>query len=410
MRETTGRVAGTIGEFVGAVQAIQVAGAEERAVEHFDALGEDRRHAFLAETRFAMILQSVSPVALTFGTGLVLLSGAHLMRAGSFTVGDFALFTIYVSGFPVSMFPGWFGELLVDFKRARVSLDRMFGLLPEGAQGALFERGNVSAAESDDASPAAPHAERGELARLELVGVTYRHPGGSVGIEGVNLTLERGSFTVVTGRIGSGKTTLIETLLGLVPAASGEVRWNGETVADPRTFLVPPRCAYTPQVPRLFSDTLRDNIMMGLPDDGGGCWRRFVLPCWSLTLRRWTMDWTRLSDHGRREDVRAQAGPARIRRHLQRPGRGDRTDVVGARIRDSKRNEPDGVPSQGCVPKSGLHRRDEGGPSRCRGLAGRAARQQRGDAPTVDRRRGGGWRDQPRRCGWSGGIAMSVRY
>lgn len=270
VRETTGRVAGTIGEFVGAVQAIQMAGAEERAVEHFDALGEDRRHAFLAETRFAMILQSVSPVALTFGTGLVLLSGAHLMRAGSFTVGDFALFTIYVSGFPVSMFPGWFGELLVDFKRARVSLDRMFGLLPEGAQGALFERGNVSAAESDDASPAAPHAERGELARLELVGVTYRHPGGSVGIEGVNLTLERGSFTVVTGRIGSGKTTLIETLLGLVPAASGEVRWNGETVADPRTFLVPPRCAYTPQVPRLFSDTLRDNIMMGLPDDGGG--------------------------------------------------------------------------------------------------------------------------------------------
>ena len=44
---------------------------------------------------------------------------------------------------------------------------------------------------------------------------------------------------------------------------AGEVLWNGRRVADPRTFLVPPRCAYTPQTPWLFSDTLRDNILMG---------------------------------------------------------------------------------------------------------------------------------------------------
>jgi ATP-binding cassette subfamily B protein len=215
-----------------------------------------------------VILDSVNTVALTLGTGLVLLSGAQLMRAGSFTIGDFVLFTTYISVWPVSMFPGWFGTLLVDIKRAQVSLDRMFGLLPVGAQSALFERGNVSASESDYVAPAALQATGGNLERLELAGLTYRHPGGVTGIEGVNLVLERGSFTVVTGRIGSGKTTLIETLLGLVPADSGEVRWNGEAVADPRTFLVPPRCAYTPQVPRLFSDSLRDNILMGLTDDG----------------------------------------------------------------------------------------------------------------------------------------------
>jgi ATP-binding cassette subfamily B protein len=170
----------------------------------------------------------------------------------------------------VSNFPVWFGRLLVNFKRSRVSLNRMFELLPVEFHGALFERGNVSASESDDVAPAAPHAEHGQLARLELVGLTYRHRGSGVGIEGVDLALERGSFTVVTGRIGSGKTTLIETLLGLLPADSGEVRWNGEAVLDPRTFLVPPRCAYTPQVPRLFSDSLRDNIMMGLPEDSKG--------------------------------------------------------------------------------------------------------------------------------------------
>jgi ATP-binding cassette subfamily B protein len=34
-------------------------------------------------------------------------------------------------------------------------------------------------------------------------------------------------------------------------------------VDDPATFMVPPRCAYTPQAPRLFSETIRDNVLMG---------------------------------------------------------------------------------------------------------------------------------------------------
>ncbi len=45
------------------------------------------------------------------------------------------------------------------------------------------------------------------------------------------------------------------------------MRWNGEPVDDPATFFVPPRSAYTSQVPRLFSEPLRDNILMGLPEE-----------------------------------------------------------------------------------------------------------------------------------------------
>ena len=101
---------------------------------------------------------------------------------------------------------------------------------------------------------------------LRLDGLTSTHPETGRGIAEISLHVPRGSFTVVTGRIGSGKTTLLRAMLGLVPADSGDVLWNGERVEDPRTFLVPPRCAYTPQIPRLFSDTLRDNILMGLPE------------------------------------------------------------------------------------------------------------------------------------------------
>src|SRR5690606_16195952 len=100
--------------------------------------------------------------------------------------------------------------------------------------------------------------------------LTYRHPETGHGIVDVDLELPRGSLTVVTGRIGAGKTTLLRTFLGLLPPEAGEVRWDGVLVEDPASFLTPPRVGYTAQAPRLFSDSLRDNVLLGVPDGPGG--------------------------------------------------------------------------------------------------------------------------------------------
>jgi ATP-binding cassette subfamily B protein len=97
--------------------------------------------------------------------------------------------------------------------------------------------------------------------------LTYRHPQGERGIASVDLRLPRGTLTVVTGRVGAGKTTLLRTLLGLLPREAGEILWSGHVVDDVAAFFVPPRCAYTAQVPRLFNETLKQNILLGLPDD-----------------------------------------------------------------------------------------------------------------------------------------------
>jgi ATP-binding cassette subfamily B protein len=105
------------------------------------------------------------------------------------------------------------------------------------------------------------------LHRLEASGLSYCYSGSERGIQDVDLRLERGTLTIIAGRIGSGKTTLLRALLGLLPRQDGEIRWNGELVADPGAFFCPPRSAYTPQVPRLFSETLRNNLLLGLQTD-----------------------------------------------------------------------------------------------------------------------------------------------
>ncbi len=144
---------------------------------------------------------------------------------------------------------------------------------------------------------------------LEVRNLTCIHPGADRGVRDISFTIPRGSFVVITGQVGSGKTTLLRAVLGLLPRDAGEILWDGEPVADPAALLamparrgeafparhivndlVPfeettlaaaelpgnasplqraPRAAYTAQVPRLFSATLRENVLMGLPESRG---------------------------------------------------------------------------------------------------------------------------------------------
>jgi len=62
-----------------------------------------------------------------------------------------------------------------------------------------------------------------------------------------------------------GQDHLLRVLLGLLPKTSGQIFWNSEPVEDPASFFTPPRSAYTAQVPHLFSETLKENILLGLP-------------------------------------------------------------------------------------------------------------------------------------------------
>ena len=100
-------------------------------------------------------------------------------------------------------------------------------------------------------------------------GITAVHSASGRGVHDLSLTLERGTFTVVTGPAGAGKTTLLRSVLGLLPRQGGTIRWNGMDVVDPAAFFVPPRSAYVSQVPRLFSETLRDNLLLGADAAGG---------------------------------------------------------------------------------------------------------------------------------------------
>jgi ATP-binding cassette subfamily B protein len=257
------RVSGFLAELIGAQLALKVAGAAPNAVARLAELGDGRRRVAVRDTVFGQLLESLNLNLVHLGTGLVLLLGADEIRQGTFTVGDFALFVVYLD--QLTWYPAEIGRLISDLKRIEVSFGRMRALVPGEPPAALVAPVPIYLRVDPPEPPPPPPRERFE--RLDVRGLTFTHPDGSRGIVDVSFAIERGSFTVVTGRIGSGKTTLLHAVLGLLPRDAGEVRWNGRPVDDPGAFFVPPRSAYTPQVPRLFSETLRENLLLGWPDD-----------------------------------------------------------------------------------------------------------------------------------------------
>lgn len=262
-REATERITGMLGETLGSVQSIKVAGAEASTMQQFRRLNEVRRRKMVRDRVLNAGLESVFWNLLNVGIGLILVVGASSMSDGTLTVGDFALF-VYFLDFVTDA--GYFvGLFVAKFKQAGVSLERMAAILGGAPPESLVERRELNLT-GPFVAPRVVENRTEPLRTLEVRGLTFMYPESGAGIRSIDLVVAAGSFTVVTGRVGAGKTTLLRTLLGLVAADGGEVRWNGELVTDPDDFFVPPRSAYVPQVPRLFSMSLRDNLRLGRED------------------------------------------------------------------------------------------------------------------------------------------------
>ena len=259
--EATGHITSFIGEVFGGVQAVKVATAENDVLRHFDELNEKRRGVAVRDVLFTSLMLGVNTNMAFVGMGLVMVMVAGKMRGGEFATGDFALFVFFLQRMSWNVF--FLGDVIAQHKRTGVSFERLGELVPGTTPTRIVASAPLYMQSDPPEVAIREKEEEDRLVTFEVRGLTSAYPLSGRGIRDVSFTIRRGEFIVVTGTIGSGKTTLLRAMLGLVEHQSGEIFWNGQPVSDPALQLVPPRVAYTSQAPRLFSDTLEDNILLG---------------------------------------------------------------------------------------------------------------------------------------------------
>jgi ATP-binding cassette subfamily B protein len=262
-RDATEAITGFLGETFAATQSVKVAGAEANMLDHFVELNDHRKTMMVRDRTLMAVIEAVFRNTVNIGTGLILLMAAGRLAAtgaAGISLGEFALFVFLLHHVTETAY--FYGVFIARAKQGSVSAERLTAALSGEPWSRIMQDTDLGLDDFDEVvTPVL--AEPGPFETLSVRNLGYHYKGSTNGIDDIGLDIALGEFVVITGRIGSGKTTLIRTMLGLLPASTGTVAWNGEVVDDTSTFLVPPRVAYTPQVPRLFSMSLEDNLVLG---------------------------------------------------------------------------------------------------------------------------------------------------
>ncbi len=234
-----------------AARTVKLAAATAATQAHLRRVDDRRVAATVRELRVRMLLEG-APALLT-QLGVVTAWSLHL--TGVWDLATALLVSTAVSG------SGWFGVVFGAAVTEAPVARRWLLAVSDLAGGIDVTRQPPGVDLPAGTAPAPPAASRVPLKRLSLDRVTAVHDDGTVGVQEVDLTIDAGSLVLLTGRVGSGKSSLLGSLAGLVDH-EGSIRWNDLEVDDPELFLRPGQVAYVGQVPRVLSGSFSDNIAL----------------------------------------------------------------------------------------------------------------------------------------------------
>ena len=220
---------------------------EKAQKEKFDASAEDRRAAEISTVRLMAVIESLYQYIWQFTLVVVLLVGGYRVIDSGLGIGSIATFIYYVSWLVFPMFD--VGQFLVKSRQSAVSIDR------------LIEMEKMKPMVADDGDSVRAAELNGHL-RFADVDFKFDESERKI-LDGVELEIEAGQTVALVGKVGAGKSWLINTIPRLVDPTGGQIELDGHDLKQFSLEDLRRQIGYVPQEPVLFSDTLRNNILLG---------------------------------------------------------------------------------------------------------------------------------------------------
>lgn len=250
----------TVKEGIGAIKEIRVFGRQswfasrfQREVDHYTKL----------QSRFAVILQSNPPLMETVAVLGMLLITLFLYLKETPQDQMIAMLTLFGAAM-IRLLPA-VRDIVRDINQIhyfKSSIDPIHQDLIT-----LDKLNRVSEKEITLRKASPPSDKDPEREMIRFRNVSYRYPGSNATvIRNLSFSIQQGSITGLEGGTGSGKTTLVDLMLGLLKPTDGSILFDGiELEAYQKKFFYP--IGYVPQFIALSDDTLKRNIAFGLPDE-----------------------------------------------------------------------------------------------------------------------------------------------
>ena len=231
------------------IRLIKANTMEDSQTTRFNKLGQNYVKSNLKVATIQGLMSPVASLIGSLGMLMVLYYGGRLVIREEITIGDFVAFIsyLYMLVWPM-MAIGWVANLV---QRGITSLRRIHGIISSKP---------VLPAIEDD-----PHQQEPKVG-FALRSLNFSYPSSSEpSLTDINLELGPG-FHGITGRTGSGKTTLCRLLTRTYPVEPGQLYFNHRDVNQLSVDYIRRHIGYVSQEPVLFSESIRDNIRLGKPD------------------------------------------------------------------------------------------------------------------------------------------------
>lgn len=186
------------------------------------------------------------------GVLIVLFFGAMEVSQGRFTSGDLAAFIMYNTQLYWPMISlGW---VMMLFMRATESLKRIDALMNEPV---------------DDAQVVDQPESPKITGNIEFRNVGLRYNDGPWVLRDVSFRVQSGKTLAIVGPVGAGKSSVANLILRMVAPTEGEILIDGVPIAELNPSALRDAVGYVPQESFLFSESIFDNIAMGVDDEEG---------------------------------------------------------------------------------------------------------------------------------------------
>ena len=185
-------------------------------------------------------------------TILTIYIGGQRVIAGELEVGHIFQFVFYVNllTWPFASV-GWVTSLV---QKAEASMERINDFMEAEPL--------IQSQATNDLAPSTA------LESLVFDNVSYRYPEtGIEALQGVSFSVQPGQVVAITGRTGSGKSTIAQLAMRILDPSSGQVKLNGRSLTEWNLDAFRRLTGYVPQDVFLFSDSIAGNIAFGLPDE-----------------------------------------------------------------------------------------------------------------------------------------------
>ncbi|CAC6810204.1 Lipid A export ATP-binding/permease protein MsbA [Staphylococcus aureus] len=242
-------VQGFLHERVQGISVVKSFAIEDNEAKNFDKKNTNFLTRALKHTRWNAYAFAAINTVTDIGPIIVIGVGAYLAISGSITVGTLAAFVGYLELLfgPLRRLVASFTTLTQSF----ASMDRVFQLIDEdydikngvGAQPIEIKQG-----------------------RIDIDHVSFQYNDNEAPIlKDINLSIEKGETVAFVGMSGGGKSTLINLIPRFYDVTSGQILIDGHNIKDFLTGSLRNQIGLVQQDNILFSDTVKENILLGRP-------------------------------------------------------------------------------------------------------------------------------------------------